>query len=86
MTTAPSKFVTLAVLLIVATTLVAGCGKKDDSVAQAEMKDAAKGIAAPSIAEIKAIAEEGFIYGLPIVMNYAVITSTLWTRTRASLK
>jgi hypothetical protein len=23
----------------------------------------------PNIAEIKAIAEEGFIYGLPIVMN-----------------
>jgi hypothetical protein len=28
---------------------------------------------APSIAETKAIAEEGFIYGLPIVMNYAVM-------------
>jgi hypothetical protein len=27
----------------------------------------------PSIFEIKAIAEEGFIYGLPIVMNYAVM-------------
>jgi hypothetical protein len=27
----------------------------------------------PSIAEAKAIAEEGFIYGLPIVMNYAVM-------------
>ena len=27
----------------------------------------------PSIAETKAIAEEGFIYGLPIVMNYAVM-------------
>ena len=33
----------------------------------------AKGIAAPGIAETKAIAEEGFIYGLPIVMNYAVM-------------
>ncbi len=29
--------------------------------------------AAPSIEETKAIAEEGFIYGLPIVMNYAVM-------------
>jgi hypothetical protein len=29
--------------------------------------------AAPGIAETKAIAEEGFIYGLPIVMNYAVM-------------
>jgi hypothetical protein len=27
----------------------------------------------PSIAELKTIAEEGFIYGLPIVMNYAVM-------------
>lgn len=27
----------------------------------------------PSIAETKAIAEEGFIYGLPIAMNYAVM-------------
>ncbi|HAB19370.1 MAG TPA: DUF1254 domain-containing protein [Verrucomicrobiota bacterium] len=27
----------------------------------------------PSIAETKAIAEEGFIYGLPLVMNYAVM-------------
>jgi hypothetical protein len=26
-----------------------------------------------SIAEVKAIAEEGFIYGLPLVMNYAVM-------------
>ena len=33
----------------------------------------ANGVAAPSIAETKAIAEEGFIYGLPIVMNYAVM-------------
>ena len=28
---------------------------------------------APTIAETKAIAEEGFIYGLPLVMNYAVM-------------
>jgi hypothetical protein len=27
----------------------------------------------PSVEETKAIAEEGFIYGLPIVMNYAVM-------------
>lgn len=53
--------------------LLAGCDKKDDPIAQAEEKDAAKGIAAPGIAETKAIAEEGFIYGLPIVMNYAVM-------------
>ena len=56
-----------------AATLIAGCGKQDDPIAQAEKKDAAKGIAAPSIVETKAIAEEGFIYGLPLVMNYAVM-------------
>ena len=57
----------------VAATLIAGCDKKDDPVAQAEKKDVAQGIAAPSIIETKAIAEEAFIYGLPIVMNYAVM-------------
>ena len=55
-----------------ATMLLAGCGKQPDSISQAEKADAAKGVPAPSIAETKAIAEEGFIYGLPIVMNYAV--------------
>ena len=45
------------------------CGKKDDPITKAEKKDKEK----PGIAEIKAIAEEGFIYGLPIVMNYAVM-------------
>src|SRR5215467_2100526 len=56
-----------AALFVLATTLIVGCGKKDDSITQAEKKDAAKGVTAPSIAEVKAIAEEGFIYGLPIV-------------------
>src|SRR6266849_2681105 len=72
MRTTSLRFLNLVVLLIAATTLVAGCGK-DDSISQAEKKDKAKGVAAPSIAETKAIAEEGFIYGLPIVMNYAVM-------------
>ncbi len=53
--------------------VLTGCGKKDDPVAQAAKKDATAGLPAPSIAEVKAIAEEGFIYGLPIVMNYAVM-------------
>lgn len=38
------------------------------SITQAEKKNAES----PSVAEIKAIATAGFIYGLPIVMNYAV--------------
>jgi len=59
--------------IVVAAALLAGCGKKEDPVAQAAKQAASKGVAAPGIAEVKAIAEEGFIYGLPIVMNYAVM-------------
>jgi len=50
--------------------LLAGCAK-EDSISKAE-KNAADS-ERPSIAETKAIAEEGYIYGLPIVMNYAVM-------------
>jgi hypothetical protein len=46
-----------------------GCGMKNDAISNAEKTDKDR----PSIAETKAIAEEGFIYGLPIVMNYAVM-------------
>jgi len=52
--------------------LFSACSKKADRVAQADKRDVAAGIQTPSIAEVKAIAEEGFIYGLPLVMNYAV--------------
>ncbi|MFO1313607.1 MAG: DUF1254 domain-containing protein [Burkholderiales bacterium] len=53
--------------------LLAGCNKPADPVAQAVKRDVAAGVPAPGIAETKAIAEDGFIYGLPIVMNYAVM-------------
>ena len=59
-------------MLLAVATLTAGCSNKNDAITQAEKKDAAQGVPAPSIEETKAIAEEGFIYGLPIVMNYAV--------------
>ena len=68
-----SKLLKCLAMLLTATALVVGCGKKDDTIAQAGKTDAAKGIAAPGIAETRAIAEEGFIYGLPLVMNYAVM-------------
>jgi hypothetical protein len=42
---------------------------RGDAISDAEKAEQHK----PSIAETKAIAEEGFIYGLPIVMNYAVM-------------
>jgi hypothetical protein len=46
-----------------------GCSKKEDAVSKAEKTEKDR----PGISEVKAIAEEGFIYGLPIVMNYAVM-------------
>jgi hypothetical protein len=68
---AASKSLGCAVLAAAA--LITGCAKKDDAVSQADKKDVAQGVPAPSIADTEAIAEEGFIYGLPIVMNYAVM-------------
>jgi hypothetical protein len=62
---------------VICTALVAvslsGCSKQNDTMTQAEKKESAAGVPAPSIEETKAIAEEGFIYGLPIVVNYAVM-------------
>ncbi len=63
----------LVMLSFVAGLALGGCGKKDDVVSQAAKKDVAAGVAAPSIEQVKTIAEEGFVYGLPIVMNYAVM-------------
>ncbi|WP_425614258.1 DUF1254 domain-containing protein [Anatilimnocola sp. NA78] len=51
----------------------AGCAKKNDPISAAAEADKKAGIAVPGIAETKAIAEEAFIYGLPLVMNYAVM-------------
>ena len=57
----------------IALTLLTGCDKKGDAISNAEKTDTKAGIAVPNIEETKAIAEEAFIYGLPIVMNYAVM-------------
>lgn len=59
----------LALATAAAVTLFTGCATNNDVIAQAEKHE----INAPGIAETRAIAEEGFIYGLPIVMNYAVM-------------
>ena len=48
--------------------LAGGCAPSDP-VSQAEKTEKDR----PGMAETKAIAEEGFIYGLPLVMNYAVM-------------
>ena len=44
-------------------------GAEKDALSQAEKSEKHP----PGIVETKAIAEEGFIYGLPLVMNYAVL-------------
>ena len=67
------SFLKWAAIATAAMALIAGCASKNDPVAQAARVDAAKGIAAPGFAETKAIAEEALIYGLPLVMNYAVM-------------
>jgi hypothetical protein len=63
----------LALATIVTTGALIGCEKKSDAISGAEQADKKAGVAAPGIEETKAIAEEGFIYGLPLVMNYAVM-------------
>ena len=60
------------IILIITTGWIAftsGCATKNDAIARAEKTEQN----APGIAETKDIAEQGFIYGLPIVMNYAVM-------------
>ena len=70
--TAPCSFAPLLCAGLLSAGLVTSC-KKNDPIKQAAAADKAAGIATPGVEEIKTIAEEGFIYGLPLVMNYAVM-------------
>ena len=81
-----SRTLRLVLLCAVAVTLLAGCGKKDDPIAKAEKKGVATGVSAPGIAETKAIAEEAFVYGLPLVMNYAVMNEFVVDRNSGQFK
>lgn len=58
-----------ALAFVVAAAPLTGYGAEQDALSQAEKSEKHP----PGIVETKAIAEEGFIYGLPIVMNYAVL-------------
>jgi hypothetical protein len=73
MTKSRYKFPIGALFSIFALVMLAGCAPKDDSIATPEQADKKTGVDAPSIVETKKIAEDGFVYGLPIVMNYAVM-------------
>ncbi|MEB2285864.1 MAG: DUF1214 domain-containing protein [Myxococcales bacterium] len=57
------------IALALAAAVAAGCAGRRDVVSRAERGEKDR----PSFADAKAIAEEGFVYGLPIVMNYAVM-------------
>ena len=63
-----SRLTTLAVVATVVA--LAGCSKPGDAVDEAAKNNAAAGVAAPSIEEVKAIAEEAYIYGFPMVAGY----------------
>jgi hypothetical protein len=69
------RFAAIAVGLagVLTVSLLAGCKDKGDAISAAKHADEKAGVAAPGMAETRAIAEEGFVYGLPIVMNYAVM-------------
>jgi len=58
---------------VIALALLAGCDKKDDAISTAEQADKKASMTAPGLAETRTIAGEAFIYGLPVVMNYAVM-------------
>ncbi len=60
----------IAALLAASAVLLTSCDKKSDPVAEAAKEEKKEGVSAPSIEEVKQIAEEGFVYGLPLVMAY----------------
>jgi hypothetical protein len=57
-------------LICLISVVLIGCQSKSDPVSQAEKADKINGVAVPGIEETKQIAQEGFIFGLPLVMNY----------------
>ena len=73
MKTTRHTFICGALAGALALTLLTGCSTKHDAISVAEQADMKSGNPVPGIKETKAIAEEGFIYGLPIVMNYEVM-------------
>jgi hypothetical protein len=76
-------FLNNALLLTLVVGLLAGCTKQGDPAGAANKADkqaggappelAAPELAAPKLEETRALAEQAYVYGLPIVMNYAVM-------------
>ena len=69
MKTEARHFLQAIVLGAAAAALLAGCSKPNDPIAKAEKKDAEK----PGVVAIKDTVKEAYIYGFPMLMNYAVM-------------
>ncbi|MEE4272258.1 MAG: DUF1254 domain-containing protein [Thermoanaerobaculales bacterium] len=67
MSKSPHAPIRLAVAGLLAVSVLSACNKEAVDASSTAHE------AAPGIDELKAIAEEGYIYGLPLVMNYAVM-------------
>lgn len=52
----------------------AGCGPKNDAISVTAEAEKKAGLSVPGIEATKDIAEEAFVFGLPLVMNYAVMS------------
>ncbi len=77
MNTTKKSFLTAMLLWSLIGILGSGCGSNKDVISQAEKTESVTqagktATVKPDFGEIRSIAEEGFIYGLPLVMNYAV--------------
>ncbi len=65
-------FARLAIAATVAACL-AGCERRDDTVAQAERETEQQGAEKPGAIAIKDTVKEAYIYAFPMLMNYAVL-------------
>jgi hypothetical protein len=68
-----SNALKMAIVVLTSTLLIVGCNKSNDPISTQEKINESAGASTPSIEQTKAIAEEAFIYGLPLVMNYAIM-------------
>lgn len=66
--------------------LLGGCSHPSDAVSAAAEQDKAAGVAAPGIAETKAIAEQAYIYGFPMVAAYKALYEFNVDRTSGQFK
>src|SRR5206468_8880259 len=62
-------FITPASACLVVAAVLVGCNRQPDSISRAEAADKSR----PGIAETKAIAEEAYIYGFPMIAAYKAL-------------